>query len=120
MERVERTAKVSLQHHGQHSIVYTESLLYVVGILLYRIWADRAVEFLSVCREEEPILTRELMLRCSDDWGEESPLEIAVESENMKFVAHECVQQDLTEQWMGEIETRTSTRKVQWNKLACC
>lgn len=81
-------------------------------VLLYSLWAERAVEFLSVCNEQDPKLTRKLISHSSSSWGEERPLETAVESKNLRFVAHESAQHDLTKQWMGQIKTRTSTTKV--------
>jgi hypothetical protein len=77
-----------------------------------REWADRAFKLLQACYEKDQVLTEKLVKCVSENWGEWTPLRMALDLKNYEFAGHSAVQSVASKAWTKDLKSPTWIMKV--------
>jgi transient receptor potential cation channel subfamily M protein 3 len=77
-----------------------------------REWADRAFKLLQACYEKDQVLTEKLVKCVSENWGEWTPLRMALDLKNYEFAGHSAVQSVASKAWTKDLKSPTWIMKI--------
>ncbi|GMS99731.1 hypothetical protein PENTCL1PPCAC_21906, partial [Pristionchus entomophagus] len=74
-----------------------------------KIFTDDSIALLDGCYQADDESTLRLLTAEQADWGNHTCLSLAVLANNKKFLAHECCQMLLAEQWHGSLRKKSNS-----------